>query len=124
MTISTQAIYVMAGLILPVFYIPQILHCVRDNTGLHAFSMSKSTFQLLLRLSMLPFLLQVNNTVILSIALFDIFGRIAEFSVSIGSLRRQKWSWSSIALRLSPIKPVKVFFARIRLESVTPRIGD
>ncbi len=77
--------------------------------------MSKSLCQLLLRLVMLPFLLQVDNSVILAIALFDMFGRVTEFSFALHSLRRQKCSWSSISLRLSPIKPVRSFASRFKL---------
>lgn len=118
-----QALYLMAGMILPVFYLPQILHCIRDNTQLHAFSMSKSLSQLILRLAMLPFLLHVDNSVIIAIAMFDLTGRITEFSFAVHSLRRQRCSWSSISQRLSPAMPVLSFARWLYRGTRSDRIG-
>lgn len=109
-----QTLYLMAGMIMPVFYLPQILHCIRDETGLKAFSMSKSLCQLLLRLAMVGFLVEVGNPMILFIALFDLFGRITEFSFALRALRRQAWAWCAIGQRLSPVTPVRNFLLRLR----------
>ena len=118
-----QTLYLMAGLILPVFYVPQILHCIRDDTGLHAFSMSKSLCQLILRLVMLPFLLRVDNSVIIVIALFDIAGRLTEFSFALHALRRQAWTWAEISRRLSPVMPLQSFFTRLKPATQDARPG-
>lgn len=109
-----QSLYLLAGVIMPIFYVPQILSCIRDSTGLKSFSVSKSMCQLLLRVAMLPFLVLVENHVILGIALFDIAGRVTEFVVAIGALRRQKWSWGRIASRVSPAHTIQSFMSRIR----------
>ena len=108
-----EALYLMAGMTLPVFYLPQILHCLRDDTGLQAFSMSKSLSQLLLRLVMLPYLLLVGNPAIIFIALFDLCGRIVEFGCALHALRRQSWTWAEIHRRLNPVSPVRSFLSRL-----------
>lgn len=115
-----QSLYLLAGIIMPIFYLPQILSCIRDSTGLKSFSVSKSMCQLLLRVAMLPFLVIVDNPIILGIALFDIAGRVTEFVVAIGSLRRQKWTWRRIASRISPAHSIESFLSRFRPGAMYP----
>lgn len=113
-----QTLYFVAGAILPAFYLPQILHCIRDNTGLHAFSMSKSLFQLILRMVMLSYLFTVGNSAIIFIALFDALARIFEFIFAVHALRRQKCTWSEIRKRLNLIVPVQSFLSGFKSSTV------
>ena len=95
-------IYLATGLVLPMFYIQQVVVCMRDQSRLHAFSMSKATTQLLLRLSMIPFLLTIDSREILCIALLDLIARFAEVFAAISSLRRQEVTFDEILHRSNP----------------------
>lgn len=94
--------YTTAGLILPLFYLPQIRTCLRDVTGLLAFSMGKAFTQFWLRAAMLPFVFGVGNNLMTFIVTVDFLARGLEFAAALYSLRRQGYSWHDIGVRCSP----------------------
>jgi len=100
---TTEIIYIAAGVLLPAYYLPQTLKCARDNTGLAAYSMSKSATQLVLRLAMLPFVFGIGNATMTAIVALDFAGRACEFSVAMWSLRRQGLSTSQMIGRCLPV---------------------
>jgi hypothetical protein len=95
-------VYIAGGLILPLFYLPQIRRCHLDNSGLASFSMTKTAVMTVLRLAMLPFVLRVGNDVMSFIVMLDTAGRLLELLAAVRSLRRQGWSSSEIVLRMLP----------------------
>lgn len=101
--VAIAVTYAAAGLLMPLMYWPQIKACRIDTTGLRAFSLSKSMTQLVLRASMLPFVLAVGNQLMTCIVLLDFAARTAELWVAMRSLRRQGWGWLQIRERSSPL---------------------
>lgn len=99
--------YTTAGLILPLFYLPQIRTCLRDATGLLAFSMGKAFTQFWLRAAMLPFVFGVGNNLMTFIVTVDFLARGLEFGAALYSLRRQGYSWHDIGVRCSPAYSAK-----------------
>lgn len=96
-----EAVYVGGGLVLAAYYTPQIRACARDNSGLAAYSLSKSMVQLGCRVAMLPWVwVTVDSTAMLAIQGLDLALRSAEFTAAIHTLRRQGWSWGLIWRRL------------------------
>lgn len=92
--------YIAAGVALPMFYIPQIVRCLRDDAGLVSFSLRKCSVQLVLRLLMLPFIWEIGNDTMTWIVALDLLGRLLELVAALTSLRMQGRSWADIAGRL------------------------
>lgn len=99
----TQVVYVTAGLLLPLYYVPQVLKCWRDDTQLAAYSLGKSGTQLLLRTLMLPFVYGVGDATMSFIVSLDFAGRAAEYVAAVLALRRQASTWRHIAQRSLPL---------------------
>lgn len=98
-----QVVYVAAGLLLPLYYVPQVLKCWRDDTQLAAYSLGKSGTQLLLRTLMLPFVYGVGDPTMSFIVSLDFAGRAAEYVAAVMALRRQSNTWRNIAQRSLPL---------------------
>lgn len=81
----------IAGLILPLFYIPQIQKLRRDHSGLAAYSLRKAIAQLALRGVGMVYIVVVNQDpfIVLVIAA-DVLGRSIELAVAITALRQQR----------------------------------
>lgn len=85
-----EFLYVFSGLVLPAFYLPQILKLARDQTGLAGYSLGKATSQLLLRLPALVFVVTVVQNPLMNLVVsMDVLGRGVELVTAIASLRRQ-----------------------------------
>ena len=85
-----SSLYVASGLLLPIFYEPQILRLWRDATKLGSFSLSKAVAQLLLRFPALLFsIVVVRNDLMIFVLALDLAGRSVEVAVALGSLRKQ-----------------------------------
>ncbi|MBP6900591.1 MAG: hypothetical protein KBC73_10910 [Burkholderiaceae bacterium] len=103
---AVSLLYVGAGLALPMFYLPQIRLCLRDRSGLRAFSLGKSAVQFGLRVAMMPFVLQVGSPLMSAVVLLDLAARGLELAAALYSLRRQGLGWGGIAARcLAPARP-------------------
>lgn len=98
----TEVVYVVAGIALPAYYVPQMLKCVADNTQLAAYSMSKAATQLALRAAMLPFVFGIDNATMTSVVALDFVGRAAEFGAAVWSLSRQGLAAPQILQRCVP----------------------
>ena len=96
---SVQLIYIAAGILLPLFYVPQIRRCLHDQSKLTSYSMSKSCTQLLLRLLMMPFVMGVGEITMTCIVCLDLVGRVCEYGCAVYSLRHQGLSWRLIQQR-------------------------
>lgn len=97
-----EFLYLGSGLLLPVFYVPQIVKLWNDDTRLGSYSLSKATAQLLLRLPALAFaLFIVNHTFMTVVLTTDVIGRFIEFLVAIRSLRKQGVSVREVAFRFN-----------------------
>lgn len=95
-----EGIYIAAGLVLAAYYLPQLGLCLRDQTGLQAYSLPKALVQLGMRATMMPFVfLTVDSVAMLSIQGLDLALRAAEVASAIWSLRHQGWSWTRIVHR-------------------------
>lgn len=82
--------YVIAGLVLASFYVPQIAVLLRDDTRLHAYSLRKSLAQLGARIAMMPMLFaSVDSVTILVVQSLDFLLRAVEAGAGLWSLRRQ-----------------------------------
>lgn len=97
-----QVVYVVAGLVLPLYYVPQITRCWHDRTGLASYSMGKSGTQLMLRSLMMPFVYGVGDPTMSFIVSLDFAGRAAEYCAAVLSLRRQGEPWQRIVRRSLP----------------------
>ena len=85
-----EPLYLVTGLLLPLFYFPQIKKLYVDDTGLSSYSTSKAGAQLLLRVPALIFaVFVVNSNYMIVVLTFDLLGRLVEFVVAIHALRRQ-----------------------------------
>lgn len=84
-------LYLATGLLLPLFYIPQIRKLLADHSELAAYSMSKAVAQLALRFIGMAYVILVNQDQnIIWVIAADVLGRSAELAVACGALRRQK----------------------------------
>lgn len=98
----SEALYLASGVILPLYYAPQIRACVRDDTRLEAYSLRKAANQLALRVAGMPFLVgTIGNHFLTFVVCLDVAGRSCEVGAALYSLRRQGVSWSDITRRLS-----------------------
>lgn len=96
---ALEWIYVLCGLAMAGFYVPQILTCANDQSGLAAYSLSKAVTQLTCRALMLPFVwVTVDSATMLTIQSIDAALRAVEVACALGSLRRQGISWR-VAMR-------------------------
>lgn len=96
-----EIVYILAGIILPLYYYPQIRTCLKDQTQLRAYSLRKSMNQFLLRVCGMPFLIGVlDNGYLTFVVCLDVTGRALELSAAIYSLRNQGVTWEAIRRRL------------------------
>ncbi|OYU43790.1 MAG: hypothetical protein CFE44_16460 [Burkholderiales bacterium PBB4] len=98
-----ELVYVVAGIALPAYYLPQILVCARDQTRLASYSMSKAATQWALRAAMLPFVFGVGNATMTWVVSLDFMGRTAEFGVALSSLLGQGLAPTAVVRRCFPI---------------------
>ncbi len=98
----TEAVYVGAGILLPAYYLPQMLKCAVDETRLAAYSMSKAASQLALRMAMLPFVFGFDNLTMTCVVALDFGGRASEFAIAVWSLSRQGATTREILNRCLP----------------------
>lgn len=101
MTVS-EVIYITAGCLLPLYYGPQILRCLRDDAGLASYSLRKATVQLALRVLMMPFIWGVGNLTMTVIVSLDLIGRSIELAAAVTALRAQGATWRHVAARVLP----------------------
>ena len=99
--VSWEVVYVCAGVVLPLFYLPQIRRCSADQSGLASYSLRKAGFQFVLRVVMMPFITQVGSPTMTFVVALDLAGRGAELLAAVLSLRAQGSSWVAIGLRLA-----------------------
>lgn len=98
-----EVLYLCSGLMLPLFYAPQIAKLLHDRTDLASYSLSKAAVQGALRFPALLFgLFVVQNNLFVLIVSLDLLGRTAEFFVAIASLLRQGSTPGQIFCRLLP----------------------
>lgn len=109
----TETVYVFAGILLPAYYLPQMLKCAADETRLAAYSMSKAASQLALRMAMLPFVFGIGNLTMTCVVALDFAGRAAEFAIAVWSLSRQGVTPGEILNRCLP-------FGRLRGAEAVP----
>lgn len=109
----TETVYVFAGILLPAYYLPQMLKCAVDETRLAAYSMSKAAAQLALRMAMLPFVFGIGNLTMTCVVALDFAGRATEFAIAVWSLSRQGATPREILNRCLP-------FGRLRVASEVP----
>lgn len=85
-----NALYVVSGLLLPLFYFPQILRLLADQTDLASYSVSKAAIQFLLRIPALAFAVYtVDNDLMTLVLTLDLLGRAAEVAAAFWAMRRQ-----------------------------------
>lgn len=100
---AVEFMYLGSGLLLPLFYVPQIVKLWNDDTRLGSYSLSKATAQLLLRLPALAFAVLIVNHAYMTVVLtMDVLGRLVEFLVAIRALRKQGVSLREVASRFNP----------------------
>lgn len=95
------AMYVAAGLVMPLFYVSQIAACLRDRSELVAYSLSKCAIHIALRFVMLPFIVATGTPTMVVIVSLDLAGRLAELVAAWFSLRRAGWTAQRIASRVA-----------------------
>lgn len=105
MIVNWEVVYVCAGVVLPLFYLPQIRRCSADQSGLASYSLRKAGFQFVLRVVMMPFITQVGSPTMTFVVGLDLAGRGAELLAAVLSLRAQGASWAAIGLRLTLRSP-------------------
>lgn len=100
-----EFIYLVTGLLLPLFYVPQILRIREDQSLLAAYSLNKATAQLILRLPALVFAVAiVQNDYMIVVLCADVLGRLLEWATAIWVLRRQDMSKKLILKRINPLR--------------------
>lgn len=100
---TIEIAYLLTGLILPVFYIPQIVRLLRDSTGIASYSLYKAAWQFTLRLPTLVFaVVVVQNGFMIVVLAADLTGRVGEIAAAVHSLRRQAFKWPAILERMHP----------------------
>ena len=111
-------LYVASGLLLPLFYAPQILRLRRDATKLDSYSLSKAVAQFLLRIPALLFAIAVvRNDLMIFVVALDLVGRFTEVAVALSSLRRQGYSWVECLRR---VLPWEISFRTVRAAEALP----
>ena len=87
---SIEIAYLLTGLILPVFYIPQIVRLLRDSTGIASYSLYKASWQFMLRLPNLVFVVVVvQNRFMLVMLVADLTDLVGQITCVVDSLRSQ-----------------------------------
>lgn len=100
---AVEMAYLVSGVLLPVFYAPQIVKLWRDTTRLGSYSLSKATAQLALRVPVLVFaVVIVNHSFMTFVVLADMLGRMLELAVALRALRHQGVPVHEVAARMSP----------------------
>lgn len=98
-----EYLYLISGVILPLFYVPQILRFGHDTTQLASYSLSKAACQFLLRVPALLFaVLVVQNGFMNFVLGLDLLGRAIELATAVTALRRQGVPAGDIARRTVP----------------------
>ncbi len=110
----TEAVYVIAGVALPAYYLPQILRCASDDTLLASYSMSKAATQWALRAAMLPFVFSIANVTMTWVVSLDFLGRTIEFGVAVWSLQAQGLGARTIVGRCLPVQWTRHPLGRFR----------
>lgn len=105
--------YIAAGMILPLYYVPQILRLAKDDSGLESYSMSKSATQTSLRIVMMPFVFGVGNMTMTCIVSLDLLGRLVELGTAVVALRRQGFAWRRIFLMCRPVALPSISLPRL-----------
>jgi len=119
-----SALYICSGLLLPLFYIPQILRLWRDRTLLGSYSLCKASAQLVLRVPALLFAISVvHSDLMIFVLTLDLIGRFAEVLVAMASLRRQGGSWRHCIMRVAPLSASRLFGRSNTGASLTSRSG-
>lgn len=93
--------YVVAGLILPLFYVPQLRALCTDTTHLESYSISTSTVQLGCRVVMMPFVAITGNATMITIVGLDLAARGVIVLAAAQALRRQGWTWREVVRRFA-----------------------
>lgn len=105
---SLEILYLCSGLLLPLFYAPQIAKLLSDSSGLASYSLSKAAVQGALRFPALLFgMFVVQNTLFIAIVALDLLGRSVEFAVAIRALVRHGCSPREILLRVLPVHALR-----------------
>lgn len=94
-----EVAYIVGGLLLPLFYLPQVTSCWRDRTGLASYSVSKCVTQVACRVVMMPFIVAYGPALMVFIVSIDLLGRLVELWAAIRALRLVGWSWQAIVVR-------------------------
>ena len=115
---GVEIAYLASGVLLPVFYLPQILKLWRDKTRLGSYSLSKATAQLVLRLPVLVFaVVVVKHDYMTMVVTGDVLGRVVELAVALRALRHQGVPADEVAARMSPTHAIAVAVAEVGQES-------
>lgn len=97
--------YLITGLLLPLFYVPQILRIREDRSLLAAYSLNKATAQLILRLPALIFaVVVVQSDYMIIVLCADVLGRVVEWATAVWVLRKQDMSKKLILKRINPLR--------------------
>lgn len=99
-SLAVWAGYVLAGGLMPLFYVSQVAVCLRDRSGLSAYSVSKCAIHVCLRLVMMPFIVLTGSPTMTVIVGLDLAGRLAELAAALLSLHRQGWTASQMTQRI------------------------
>lgn len=118
-----ELVYVVAGILLPAYYLPQMLKCAVDETRLAAYSMSKAASQLALRMAMLPFVFGFDNLTMTCVVALDFAGRASEFAIAVWSLSRQGVPPREILTRCLPFGPLRDVQGELREPQAADRSG-
>lgn len=98
-----ELVYILSGVVLPVFYGPQVIRLLKDRSNLASYSLSKSVIQLALRFPALVFgVLVVSSPAFVFCVALDLLGRVCECSAAILALSRQGNSTFEILSRMNP----------------------
>lgn len=96
-----ETLYVIGGLVLAAYYLPQLRTFSADTDGLKAYSLPKAVVQLACRAAMMPFVwLTVESPTMLVLQGMDLALRAVEVQMALATLRRQGWTWQRIGARL------------------------
>lgn len=99
---AAELAYVAAGYALPLFYLPQIRMCLRDQSQLASYSLRKAVIQCALRVVMMPFIWGIGNVTMTMVVSLDLLGWFVELASAVASLRRQGVSWTGVLERARP----------------------
>jgi hypothetical protein len=98
-----EYLYLISGVVLPLFYLPQILRFRNDRTELASYSLSKAMCQFLLRIPALLFAIFVVQNGFMNFVLgLDLLGRAAELAMAANCLRRQGLTGRDVLNRMVP----------------------